>query len=73
MLTVQQILEIASRHFTAMADAMVAACIAWSLETGTPLDIPERQGQPTHMAGPADGVDWERMVRGNSDSRWQHV
>lgn len=88
MLTVQEMLEIALRHATSMADAMVAACVAWSVETGVKLrglvrcDARGRShwgtervtaGTGADAAGVVDGVDWERMVRGNKDSRWQHV
>ena len=74
MLTVQQMLGIASRHMTRMADAMVAACVAWLVEHGEPIDVPEgSSGICERGVRPAEDVDWERMVRGNSDSRWQHV
>ena len=73
-MTVQEMLEIAVRYVTDMADAMVQACLAWSLATGTPLDIPERDAPPPivrHPPVPAahaeEDPDWERMVRLNAD------
>lgn len=73
-MTIQQLAEIASRHLTRMADAMIAACLARHLETGEPLDIPERRYEPRPAyVRPADPEpDWERMVRGNSDTRHLH-
>lgn len=74
MLSLQKLAEIAARHFTAMADAMVAACVAKALETGEVLRMPERSARPAiHVERPAEEVNWTRMVEGNSDSRWQHV
>lgn len=73
-MTIQQLAEIAARHVTRMADAMIAACIAHALETGEPLDIPERAAvrRPAYVSHVEDDVDWERMVRGNSDTRHLH-
>ena len=76
MLTVQQMADIAARHATAMADAMIAACLAWSLRVGEPLTVPRRASMPTpsyEADATADGTDWERMVRTNTDTRWQHT
>lgn len=74
MLSLQTLIEIAARHFTTMASAMVAACVAKSVDTGEVLKIPERQQAWGHRgARPTDDVDWESLVRHNSDSRWQHV
>lgn len=73
MLTVQQMLDIACRHVTAMSDAMVAACVQWACDNGEPLRLPARSARaPARGERPADATDWERMVRGNSDTRWQH-
>lgn len=76
MLSVQQMLDIAFRHATRMADAMVAACVEWSLRAGVVLADPERP-RPDRRAPrgrlPEEDVDWRRMVEGNSDSRWTHV
>ena len=75
MVSVQQMLDMASRHLTAMADAMVAACLAWSVETGVPLDIPHPHnewGRPAHVR-PVEDTQWDRMVEGNSDTRWCHT
>lgn len=74
MLSLQTLVEIAARHFTAMADAMVDACVAKSVDTGEVLTIPERQSSPgPRGTRPTDEVDWEGMVEGNSDTRWLHV
>lgn len=75
MLTVQEMFDIAARHMTAMADAMVAACVVWSVETGEPLAIPRtaREARPPAIVRPAEGVDWRRMVEGNSDTRLMHA
>ena len=40
-MTVQDMLEIACRHETPMSDAMVAACVAWAVETGNRLERPD--------------------------------
>ena len=75
MPSVQEIADIASRHLTRMADATIAACVAWSLETGQPLRIPERATHkaPSHVERPAEDVPWRQMVERNSDTRWQHT
>ena len=73
MLSLQKLVEIAARHFTPMADAMVAACVAKAVETGEALDIPEKGAGRIRGERPAEDVDWERMVTGNGDTRWQHV
>lgn len=73
-MTIQQLAEIASRHFTAMADAMIAACVARAIATGEPLVVPEHAARPrpAYVSRADEGVDWERMVRGNSDTRRMH-
>lgn len=74
MLSLQELVEIAARHFTAMADAMVTACVAKSVDTGEVLNIPERLSMPGPRGErPTEDVDWEGLVTRNSDSRWQHV
>ena len=74
MLTLQQLLEIACRHTTTMSDAMVAACVARALLTGEPLRLPGDRKPPSARVGarPMPEVDWERMVRLNSDTRGMH-
>lgn len=74
-MTVQQMADIAARHFTRMADAMIAACVALSLETGEALRIPERvQSGASRIAyEDAEARMFERMVRGNSDTRAFHM
>lgn len=76
MLSIQRLAEIAARHPTAMADAMVAACIARHLRTGEPLSMPERKAFPRPApclpVGDSDRVDWVRMVEGNADTREMH-
>ena len=75
MLSIQEMLDIASRYHTTMADAMIAACAGWALLTATPLVFGKRAA-PTRCAekrpaGPEP--DWELMVRFNTDTRAQHV
>lgn len=72
MLSVQRMAEIASRHLTMMADAMIRACVQWAVDNGELISVPERGRTRgiTHTHGDDRryrGVDWERMVRGNSD------
>lgn len=73
-MTLQELLDIACRYLTSMADAMVAACLQKAVETGERLDLggfPEPA--PRRAARPVEEVDWERMVRCNTDTRTQHV
>ena len=72
-MTIQQLADIAARHLTRMADAMIAACVARAVETGEPLVVPER-GATASIVGarPVERADWERLVRGNSDTRRLH-
>jgi hypothetical protein len=74
MPTLQEILDIAMRHTTALADAMVVACFQRAHELGLRLVARPRSGR-ARLAGarPAEDVDWERMVEGNGDTRWNHV
>ena len=74
MLSLQHLARIAARYFTPMADAMITACVAKAVETGQTLVVPERgQAQCARGMRPLEDVDWESLVRGNADSRWQHV
>lgn len=78
MLTLRQIAEIAARHLTAMADAMLAACVEKALATGERLVLPERArpergGKGEHPVGDLEDDQWRRMVEDNGDTRWQHV
>ena len=69
MLTVTELARIASRYATRMADAMIAACARHALETGEKLDIPERIVAPRRRGKrPREHVDYERMVRSNSET-----
>ena len=72
MLTVQRLADIACRHDTAMADAMLAACVERALRTGEAL-VPRHRPCKRHRLGttadPFSGVDWERLVRCNADIR----
>lgn len=73
-MSLQELLDIACRHFTAMADAMVAACVTKACETGELIDLrrsPAR-GAPIGIR-PREDVDWERLVVGNADTRETHV
>lgn len=73
-MTLQELLDIACRYLTSMADAMVAACLQKAVETGERLVLvgcPEPA--PRREARPEEDLDWERMVRCNTDTRTQHV
>ena len=74
-MTLQQIADIAARHFTRMADAMIAACIARSIEVGESLKIPEREKTPGGTLSYEDTktLMFERMMRSNSDTRSFHM
>lgn len=72
-MTLTELVGIASRYFTAMADAMVAACVAKALETGEYLEIPERGPSKKRGEGPEPEPAWKLMVEGNTDTRWMHV
>ena len=71
-MTVQQMLGIACRYSTAMADAMVCACLQWSVDTGQALDLCPRAYSVCRGDRPTDDPDWERLVSENTDSRWNH-
>lgn len=74
-MSIQQMADIAARYFTAMADAMIAACIACAIETGEALRIPERKNCPNKAVALEDPEArmFERMVRSNSDTRAFHM
>lgn len=72
-MSVQQMAAIASRYFTAMADAMISACVAWCLERGEPLDLPLRPSAPRHEERPREEVDWQAMMERNSDTPLLHM
>lgn len=65
MLTLQNMLDIAMRHMTAMADALILACFEKAHETGTKLVTTNRKTS-------GQGEDFESMVRSNSDTHWNH-
>lgn len=76
-MTVQEMLDIAGRYYTAMADAMIDACVEWATRTNTPLRE-SRRSAPSRRAEkrPDDDMDhheWRRLMEGNSDTRHQHV
>lgn len=71
--TINQLAAIAARHLTRMVDAMIAACVAKALETGEPLDVPERHARPAYAApAPTEDVDWERLMVENKAPRGRH-
>lgn len=74
-MTIQELADIAARHFTRMADAMIAACVERAIATGQALLVPERRAQGRASARLEDltEAEWERMVRGNSDTRRLHM
>lgn len=74
MLSLQQLLDIACRHATAMSDAMVCACVGRALETGEALRMPRGHAPfVVRVERPEERIDWELIVRGNSDTRLMHV
>lgn len=68
-MTLIDLMAIALRYTTAMSDAMVDACIERAGRTGEPLFEPQRRQRARHGKRPTEDVDWEKMVRGNRDSR----
>ena len=73
---ISELARIAARYFTAMADAMLHACVVKAVETGESLDVPERGHVQKRGMRPDDNPtddEWRRMVEGNSDSRWSHM
>lgn len=73
-MSLQELLDIACRHLTAMADAMVAACVQKALETGESIRVQRAHGQWGGIgARPGDGTDWKALVEGNTDTRATHV
>lgn len=76
-MTISELARIAARYFTAMADAMIRACVAKAVETGECLEVPER-GHAGHRPEKRPGCEptddeWRRMCEGNSDTRQNHV
>lgn len=60
------LMAIALRYPTAMADAMVDACVERAARTGEPLFAPDRRRRGrSRGARPSEDVDWQRMVEGN--------
>lgn len=73
-MTLQTLLELACRHETAMADAMVAAVVAKAQETGERLEnVPRRRLAETRHELTIPYSAWRRYVERNSDTRWNHV
>lgn len=73
-MTLQALAEIAARHQTRMADAMLAACAERACRTGEPLDPPERRRRPRRERGARPGEpepDWDRVMRENRAPRWR--
>jgi hypothetical protein len=64
---VQEILDIASRYNTPMADAMVCACRDWSIGSGESLTftriVEPREPTVVHVSD----EDWERLSSENAD------
>lgn len=73
MLTLQDLLDVAARYDTPMSRAMREACLATAAEVGVTLRVP-RGRAPISPRGrrPETEVDWELLVRCNSDTRWMH-
>lgn len=72
-MSVLDMLRIAAGYRTAMADALVAACVDWCERHDHPLpEIARPEPEPhtrlrAHSRDAYEGIDWERMVRGNSE------
>lgn len=75
MLSTQRLYDIASAHDTAVAAAMVAACLGRAAADGVRLRTPHPLTCRERARGrrPAERVPWRRMVERNGDTRWQHV
>lgn len=76
-MTLQEMLDIAMRYETYMADAMIIACIQRHHETGEPCVPRSRdrlaRGQPERR--PAEEITEDellRLVERNADTRMQH-
>lgn len=69
-MSLQQMLDIAMRYRTAMADAMVVACFQAAHELGVTLRATARPSLvPSRGERPTEDVDWRRMVEGNREVR----
>ena len=66
-MTVHELARIAARHNTYIARVTLAACRAWAKRKGVALDV----GAP--LADEHAGTEWERLVRGNRDTRRLHM
>lgn len=75
MLTLQQLWDIARRHDTKMAEALAVACLDKAQEMGVTLVGKREFPNRTHGRGerPIEYVEWERMIRGNSDTPMNHL
>lgn len=69
---VQALLDAAQRHATAMADAMVAACLQWANDHDCALDLAPRATPARPHRRQTDAPDFARMVERNSDTRLMH-
>lgn len=70
MLTLQHMVDIASRFDTLIAHALIRACVVKALETGEPLTLPDRARRmadppPMLAACEPSHKEWERMVSRN--------
>jgi len=79
-MTIQELCDIALRHRTEMAVAMVAACVERAYRTGEPLVVvwPDESVQADFRARASshDEVtedEWRRLVERNGDTRWHHL
>ena len=84
MPTLQELADIAGRYDTAMADAMIVACIQRHYRTGEPLRMrkrvrdrlagkaPMRQAPARVIYADLESEEWERIMRENGDTRWNH-
>ena len=73
-MSLQELLDIAMRHLTSMADAMVSACLTKACATGEHVELRARApGASPRGERPEERVDWQALVEGNTDTRLQHV
>ena len=82
MPSLQELLEIALRYATAMADAMIVACYQKAHEVGVRLVRPKAGRSPRPSARGRDPrlplqeegePDWRRLMERNGDTRANHL
>lgn len=67
-MSVQELLDIACRYNTSMSDAMLRACLDWSIRESEPLTF-ERAVEPKEPTViRVSEEDWERLSLENADT-----